>query len=126
MIGNDGFKFFIVLFMFSGFMPKKVQCPACKTEVNLVRVIYGYPSQEAQKLAEKNEVVLGGCLVDERNPLYACSVCKTELPEYGTLKDMQEALGNKDTRETFRKKEIELIGKSFILSEEEISKFSHK
>lgn len=93
-------------------MPKKVPCSNCHTEVNLLRISYGYPPQE--EAAKRGEVVIGSCLLADDNPLYACGVCKTPLPDYGIQKDWQEAIKNENSLKSFKEKEKELLGKCDI------------
>ena len=52
------------------------RCPTC--DVVLVPVLYGYPGPEAVEAAERGEVVLGGCCVEE--PRWACPVCGDREP----------------------------------------------
>lgn len=38
-------------------------CPQCLSNKNVVPLVYGYPSEEMSKAAQKGEVELGGCVI---------------------------------------------------------------
>ena len=55
---------------------KVSSCPECgKTDV-VVPILYGYPSDEAMEAAERDEIVLAGCMVGETDPSYYCRRCR--------------------------------------------------
>ena len=39
------------------------------------QIPYGYPSDEAMEAAERDEIVLAGCMVGETDPSYYCRRC---------------------------------------------------
>ena len=49
-------------------------CPGCGQE-NSVPVIRGLPAPADQQLADRGLVVLGGCLVEQGDPVLACRAC---------------------------------------------------
>lgn len=51
-----------------------LQCPKCKETKNVIRVVYGWPSDEMEKQAEKGEILLGGCM--KINIKYFCKNCQ--------------------------------------------------
>lgn len=55
----------------------KYICPICKKR-SVVKIIYGYPSQELLDEAIKKEVVLGGCIVEETSPEFHCLKCNKQ------------------------------------------------
>ncbi len=56
---------------------KVSSCPECgKTDV-VVPILYGYPSDEAMEAAERDEIVLAGCMASETDPSYYCRRCLT-------------------------------------------------
>lgn len=55
------------------------ECPRCKSK-NIIDIVYGYPNRELMAKAERGEVKLGGCEVDENNPTHFCRDC---LKEFG-------------------------------------------
>ena len=53
-------------------------CPACGAETT-VGILYGFPSPETFEALERGEipwVAIGGCVVDDSNPVWACPACK--------------------------------------------------
>lgn len=59
-------------------VPRKPRkCQKCgKTTV--VKILYGEPTPEAGEWESAGKIVLGGCIVNEENPDWACTHCKTE------------------------------------------------
>jgi hypothetical protein len=51
-------------------MADETVCPDCGGE--LVPVLYGYPSAEAFKAAQRGELALGGCCVTDDDPNWQC------------------------------------------------------
>ena len=49
-------------------------CPACGGK--LLPILYGLPSGEGFQMAERGEVVLGGCIVGGDDPQFACAKCR--------------------------------------------------
>lgn len=54
---------------------KKYICPACKAKEG-VDIIYGNPSTKLFELAARNEVALGGCVIEDRQPDRHCLACE--------------------------------------------------
>lgn len=54
----------------------KTVCPVCKTDKNSVPIIYGKPTQETVKRAEKGEMRLGGCVIGPHAPQHYCRTDK--------------------------------------------------
>lgn len=52
---------------------KPVKCRHCGHKV--LRIQYGYPSHEMMEASERGEILLGGCIVSEDSPDYACPIC---------------------------------------------------
>ena len=52
---------------------KPRKCPHCGGKV--VSILYGEPSEEGFQMAERGEVVLGGCIIWESMPDYQCLGC---------------------------------------------------
>ena len=48
-------------------------CPECGGK--FLPIIYGYPGPKMIEAAEKGEVLLGGCVVEEANPNWRCTDC---------------------------------------------------
>ncbi len=50
------------------------QCPRCGS-TDTVRIVYGYPTQEAVEAAKRDEIRLGGCLITGHDPTRQCRAC---------------------------------------------------
>lgn len=57
---------------------KEGECPKCKSENN-VKIIYGYPTAQTMKEAEKGSIHLGGCEVTGNDPTRFCKDCGKEF-----------------------------------------------
>jgi len=51
-------------------------CPKCSSD-QIMEIIYGLPpiTEELQKELDKKTITLGGCMVEEDSPRWACDVC---------------------------------------------------
>lgn len=56
---------------------RKYVCPACRQEAG-VYILYGLPTEEAIEMAERNEIALGGCCIEEDGPDHKCTQCGHE------------------------------------------------
>ena len=54
-------------------------CPTCGS-TDALRILYGYPTEEAFEASERGELTLGGCMVGEESPDYECRGCGAPLP----------------------------------------------
>lgn len=52
--------------------PKTDICPKCKTNSNSIKIVYGYPAKETFEKAERGEIKLGGCVINDCMPYYHC------------------------------------------------------
>ena len=50
-------------------------CPKCRRSELVVPIVYGYPMPETERAANRREVVLGGCMVGDLDPVFACRRC---------------------------------------------------
>ena len=59
-------------------MPKKKvsSCTECGKTDFVVPILWGYPSDEAMAAAERDEIVLAGCVVGDLEPTYYCRRCR--------------------------------------------------
>jgi DNA-directed RNA polymerase subunit RPC12/RpoP len=55
-------------------------CPRCGMK-SLVRITYGEPTSDVSESEERDELRLGGCIVDENNPKWVCLECDNHLFE---------------------------------------------
>ena len=56
---------------------RKFVCPKCKQKTG-VNIEYGYPDYEKAEQAERQEIVLGGCILEEDQPDRHCFNCDHE------------------------------------------------
>lgn len=52
-------------------------CPCCGGK--LIPILYGMPTGEAFKAAERGEIVLGGCCIAKNSPTMQCKDCGKEF-----------------------------------------------
>ncbi len=52
-------------------MSRSRTCPTCGAAG--VRIVYGMPGSELFEAADRGEVVLGGCVIGDDDPAYACT-----------------------------------------------------
>ena len=57
--------------------PRKYICPSCKDKEG-VNILYGMPSPELFEKAERGEIALGGCVIEESQPDRRCLKCNHE------------------------------------------------
>ena len=56
----------------------KKTCPFCMS-INVMPIIYGYPSSDMIERYEKGLIKLGGCVVREGSPQWYCKDCDREF-----------------------------------------------
>lgn len=49
-------------------------CPQCGAH-DVVEIVYGLPTDKLTEAAQRGEVVLGGCIVTDNDPRWACKSC---------------------------------------------------
>jgi hypothetical protein len=54
--------------------PRKYICPSCRQKTG-VDILYGMPTELAFDMADRGEVVLGGCCIDLDGPERECTAC---------------------------------------------------
>jgi hypothetical protein len=57
--------------------PRKYVCPKCRQKSGVV-ILYGMPAPEAVEMAERGEVILGGCCIDLDQAERKCLDCGHE------------------------------------------------
>jgi len=55
-------------------MPSRYLCPACKRKTG-VPILYGHPTDDGFRGAERGEIVIGGCMEEPGDPDRACTAC---------------------------------------------------
>lgn len=75
------------------------QCPKCESR-NVLKILYGMPTQGAFQKAEAEEIKLGGCCIIVGGPEYTCEDCehewnKEEVLEaaYDKIKGLKASVG---------------------------------
>lgn len=58
-------------------------CPKCGSS-NIRRIAYGLPGLEMAEAAERGEIALGGCVIDERSRQWECAACNVTFNDGGT------------------------------------------
>lgn len=61
-----------------------VVCPKCKS-THVSQILYGMPTHEAFKMAERGELILGGCMIMPGQPDYGCLDCKFQWSKRSLL-----------------------------------------
>lgn len=66
--------------------PRRPACPHCGGRP--IPIMYGYPAnaKAAFEAAERGELVIGGCVIDDDNPIWSCGDCGER---YGRLGDLR-------------------------------------
>ena len=64
-------------------------CPKCGSE-NVLPLVYGMPAPEASKAAQRGEIALGGCVIDETYRRWQCAQCGSSFNDGG--KDLLEPI----------------------------------
>jgi len=70
-------------------MDKPSQCPRCQAR-SLAFILYGMPDLSdaaLQRELKAGKIVLGGCLVDDRNPQWQCCKCQAYIYADGSFGD---------------------------------------
>lgn len=66
------------------FLHYEPKCPKCKSK--LIEIIYGRPDSKLIEQAKRDEIILGGCIINGEIPSYHCNQCQTDytknLKEY--------------------------------------------
>jgi predicted amidophosphoribosyltransferase len=45
----------------------------------MVPIVFGYPSFETARAADRGEVALGGCVIHGEDPTHVCTACSQEV-----------------------------------------------
>jgi len=57
---------------------KPDRCPACNG-TRVADILYGFPTSEAMDAAARDELVLGGCEINEFDPCWQCLDCHIRI-----------------------------------------------
>jgi hypothetical protein len=59
-------------------MEKAPSCPRCHSP-HVVPILYGKPDHEGIALAQRGEVMLGGCVCSGSDPIWFCHECHATI-----------------------------------------------
>lgn len=51
---------------------KKGICPVCHQKDQVIKIVYGYPSDKGVEAADQGKVMLGGCIISYCDPQWYC------------------------------------------------------
>ncbi len=54
-------------------------CPVCKKTDEVIKIVYGQPTELTSKKAEKEKVFIGGCIISDKDNKYYCKRDKLEF-----------------------------------------------
>lgn len=55
-------------------------CPRCGS-ADTIPIAYGFPGPEMMEEAERGEIALGGCCIEEYQPEWHCRACRNDFPQ---------------------------------------------
>ncbi len=58
---------------------EKHNCPLCKSDKDVIPIVYGKPGTALIEKAERGECRLGGCMLDKDSPRFYCKKDKKEF-----------------------------------------------
>jgi|GEM_PF-1656433 len=92
--------------------PDPEPCPKCGQSDSVVPILYGCPTREAETAAERGEVSLGGCVVGDVDPTYACHRCDISFgfqrPELAGAEEARRGwIEHREGREQFTDEEAQ-------------------
>jgi hypothetical protein len=58
-----------------------MSCPKCKSDVGVIPIFYGEPSQKQLDMEKRGEVVIGGCVFSSNSPTFHCKKCNLDFSE---------------------------------------------
>ncbi|MDD2482130.1 MAG: hypothetical protein PHC44_05690 [Lutispora sp.] len=95
----------------------RVRCNECGSS-ELLQIVYGYPSEEYIEKSIKDEIILGGCTINDANLAYKCKDCGAEISSIDAFMchfcdDAIEVLQNYDLQ--IRKKMLNGNNKNFYI-----------
>ena len=82
-MNDDLFNYLVATDELDSFLEYEPKCPNCGGK--LLEIVYGMPDSETGEKAMKEELFLGGCMIDDDNPKYHCNVCRRSY--FKNLKD---------------------------------------
>ena len=87
---NDFFDYLIATDSIDDFLGYEPKCPNCNHK--MIKIVYGMPDSDIMEKAQKGELFLGGCVIDDFQPEYHCNNCKRSYSK--DLKEFIEESNN--------------------------------
>lgn len=60
-------------------MSKRKKCPKCKSNENVIKIVYGTPDFEILRADKEGKIRSGGCIVYDNSPNWYCKKCDYEF-----------------------------------------------
>jgi hypothetical protein len=60
---------------------RRPRCPQCLSN-EILRVMYGMPTEKAWEESQQGKFMIGGCCVSDESPKWHCPACKHEFGKY--------------------------------------------
>ena len=51
-------------------------CPKCGKKTSVIQIVWGLPTPETERKADRGDLVLGGCCVGPSDPTHYCRACE--------------------------------------------------
>ena len=58
-----------------------MSCPKCKSDVGVIPIFYGEPTQKQLDQEKQGKIVLGGCIFSSSSPIQHCKKCNLNFSE---------------------------------------------
>jgi len=73
-MNNDYFNYLVSTDELDDFLGYEPKCPNCNNK--MIKIVYGMPDTDTMEKAQKGELFLGGCVIEEFQPEYHCNKCR--------------------------------------------------
>src|SRR5690554_2209688 len=67
------------------------KCPKCGS-LNVIKIMYGMPTNEAFLMAEEGKIKLGGCCITDSDPEYFCKDCENEWDRQNAINHVYQQI----------------------------------
>ncbi len=71
---DDFFNYLVSTDELDDFLGYEPRCPNCTNK--MIKIVYGMPDTDTMKKAQRGEIFLGGCVIEEFQPEYHCNKCR--------------------------------------------------
>ncbi len=73
-MNNDFFNYLVSTDELDDFLGYEPRCPNCTNK--MIKIVYGMPDTDTMEKAQRGELFLGGCVIEEFQPEYHCNKCR--------------------------------------------------